>query len=98
MFARVRLPMGKPAPALEVAEETVLADQGKKYVWVVADHNVAERREVELGEHDGDLLVVKEGLGPDDRVIVAGGKGLHAGDKVEPCRTAMPGSKNEPRP
>ncbi|HVS38877.1 MAG TPA: efflux RND transporter periplasmic adaptor subunit [Gemmataceae bacterium] len=95
MFARVRLPMGKPAPALLIAEEAVFADQGKHYVWVVGDHNAAERRELELGQHDGDLIVVKEGLSPDDWVVVAGGKDLHAGDKVEPSRTAMPGSKNE---
>ena len=44
------------------------------------------------GEDDG-MRVVEEGLGPDDWVVVADGKGLHAGDKVEPCRTAMPGSK-----
>ena len=93
MFARVRVPFGKPAPALEVTEEAVFADQGKHYVWVVNDLGVAERREVRLGGEDGGMRVVEEGLGPDDWVVVAGGKDLHAGDKVEPCRAAMPGSK-----
>ena len=37
MFARVRLPVGKPASALVIAEEAIFADQGKKYVWVVND-------------------------------------------------------------
>ncbi len=93
MFARVRVPFGKPAPALEAAEEAVFTDQGKKYVWVVNDHNVVERRQVRLGGEDDGMRVVEEGLGPDDWVVVAGAKDLHAGDKVEPCRAAMPGSK-----
>ncbi len=98
MFARVRVPFGKPAPVLEIADSAIASDQGKRYVWVVGDHNVVERREVRLGRRDGDLIVVKEGLGPDDWVVVAGGNDLHAGNKVEPCRTAMPGSKTGPRP
>ena len=98
MFARVRLPIGKPAPALEVSEDAIFTDQGKHYVWVVNDRNIAERREVRLGSEDGGLRVVQEGLGPDDSVVVAGGKDLHTGDKVEPYRAAMPGSKPAPRP
>ncbi len=96
MSARVRVPFGKPAPALEVSDEAIFTDQGKPYVWVVNDHNIAERREVQLGSEDDGMRVVKEGLGPDDSVVVAGGKDLHAGDKVEPYRTAMPGSKAAP--
>ena len=93
MFARVRLPFGKPAPVLEAAEEAVFTDQGKPYVWVVNDRNAVERRPVRLGREDDGMRVVEEGLGPDDWVVVAGGRDLHAGDKVEPCRAAMPGSK-----
>jgi RND family efflux transporter MFP subunit len=98
MSARVRVPFGKPAPALETADEAIFSDQGKPYVWVVNDRNVVERREVRLGSEDDGMRVVKEGLGPDDSVVVAGGKDLHAGDKVEPYRTVMPGSKTGPRP
>ena len=94
---RVRLPFGKPALALLTADEAIFTDQGKHYVWVVNDNNIAERREVRLGSEDDGLRVV-EGLGPDDSVVVAGGKDLHAGDKVEPYRAAMPGSKPAPRP
>jgi hypothetical protein len=98
MFARVRVTFGKPNPALLTADEAIFTDQGKHYVWVVNDHSVAERREVQLGSEDDRMRVVKEGLGPDDSVVVAGGKDLHTGDKVEPYRTAMPGSKPAPRP
>ena len=90
------MPFGKPAPVLEIADSAIGADQGKKYVWVIGDHNVVERRDVRLGKRDGDLIVVQEGLGPDDWVVVAGGNDLHAGNKVEPCRAAMPGSKTGP--
>jgi RNA polymerase sigma factor (sigma-70 family) len=93
MFARVRVPFGQPAPVLETASEAVFADLGKKYVWVVNDHNVVDRRDVQLGQGDGDLIVVKEGLSANDWIVVSGGKDLHPGDKIEPCRMAMPGSK-----
>jgi RNA polymerase sigma factor (sigma-70 family) len=93
MFARVRLPFGKPAPVLETAAEAIFSDQNRHFVWVVNDRSVVERREVVVGPADDSLRVIKEGLGPDDWVVVAGGKDLRPGDKVEPCRTAMPGSK-----
>jgi RNA polymerase sigma factor (sigma-70 family) len=98
MFARVRMSLGKPAPVLETADEAIFTDQGKPHVWVINDRNVAERREVQLGSEDDGMRVVKEGLGPDDSVVVAGGKNLHVGDKVEPCRAVMPGSKTRLRP
>lgn len=98
MSARVRVPFGKPAPVLEAAPEAIFTDQGKHYVWVVGNGNTAERREVRLGREDDGMRVVEEGLGPDDWVVVAGGANLRAGDKVEPCRAAIPGVKAGPRP
>jgi RND family efflux transporter MFP subunit len=46
---RVRLPTGKPAPALLVPEAAILSDQDKRYVLIADDKNVAKRRNVTLG-------------------------------------------------
>jgi RND family efflux transporter MFP subunit len=46
---RVRLPVGKPYPALLVPETAILADQDKRYVLIVDDHNTVLRRNATLG-------------------------------------------------
>jgi membrane fusion protein, multidrug efflux system len=73
MFVRVRLPLGKPHPAILVAERALQSDQGQKFLMVVNDKNVVEYRRVATGplQEDG-LRVISEGLKPGDRVIVEG--------------------------
>jgi RND family efflux transporter MFP subunit len=46
---RVRLPTGKPAPALLVPETAILSDQDKRYLLIADDKNVVRRRNVTLG-------------------------------------------------
>jgi RND family efflux transporter MFP subunit len=85
MFARVRMPFGKPRSYFVVPEGAVFSDQGKRYVWVVNDRKV-ERRDVKLGAPaSGGMRVVSEGLRPDDWVVTAGAKGLQPGDSVTGC-------------
>jgi RND family efflux transporter MFP subunit len=88
LFARVRVPFGKPRRVLEVPEEAVGSDQGKRHVWVVNDRNVVDRREVKVGPVEEKMRVIEEGLGADDWVVTGGTVGLRAGDRVEPRRPA----------
>lgn len=46
---RVRVPVGKPYPALLVPETAILADQDKRYVLVADGENVVRRQNVVLG-------------------------------------------------
>jgi RND family efflux transporter MFP subunit len=46
---RVRLPTGKPTPALLVPETAILSDQDKRYVLIADDKNLVRRRNVTLG-------------------------------------------------
>jgi RND family efflux transporter MFP subunit len=46
---RVRLPTGKPSPALLVPETAILSDQDQRYLLIAADENVVRRRNVTLG-------------------------------------------------
>jgi multidrug efflux system membrane fusion protein len=73
MFVRIRLPLGKPRPALLVADAAVATDQGQKNLYVVDDNNVVHYRRVTLGplQEDG-LRVIEEGLKPGERVVVSG--------------------------
>jgi RND family efflux transporter MFP subunit len=73
MFVRVRLPIGKPHPALLVIDRAIGSDQGLKYVYVVDTENKAQQRRIETGplQEDG-LRVVTSGLKPEDWVAVGG--------------------------
>ncbi len=90
MFVRVRMTFGPPRAVLEVPEEAILSDQGKKYVLVVNDSNVAERRAVTLGPADNGLRIVEKGLRAEDWVVISGLADIHPGDRVEPRKKAMP--------
>jgi RND family efflux transporter MFP subunit len=90
MFARVRMTFGPPRAALVVPEAAVLSDQGRKYVLVVGDGNVAQRRPVTLGPTDDGMRVVEKGLRDEDWVVIAGAGGVHPGDPVEPRKKAAP--------
>ena len=72
LFVRIRLPIGQPYRSLLVPDESLLSDQGRKYVYVVAADNTVQYRAVEIGHAIKGLRVVKEGLELGDRVIVKG--------------------------
>lgn len=72
LFARVRVPVGRIANALLVPETAMGFDQIGRYVLIVDDKNVVERRSVEIGPQQGDYRVVDSGLKGDERVIVNG--------------------------
>jgi multidrug efflux pump subunit AcrA (membrane-fusion protein) len=90
MFVRVRLPLGKPRKVLTVPELAVLTKDSSKFVYVVGDKGKVELRAVKLGQLDGDLRVIEEGLKPDDWVAVSALGKFAEGDTVEPKRTSQP--------
>src|SRR5207249_660875 len=93
MRARVRVPVSDPHQALLITERAVGTDQGRKFVYVVNDKNIAERRDVQLDRVSDGLQVVREGLKPQDWVIVNGIQRVRDGAKVEPKQAPMPGAQ-----
>jgi RND family efflux transporter MFP subunit len=89
LFARVRLVTGPPREALLVPEQAVGAEDGRQFVLVVNGAGTVERRAVTVGQVDGGLRVIKEGLRADDRVIVSGPGAVKPGMTVRP-RPAAP--------
>ena len=85
-FVRVRLPFGKPRPALLVPDRAIGTDQSLKFVLVVNDQDVVERRDVKLGMPTNGLRVIESGLKSDDAVIVNGIQRARPGAKVKPQR------------
>jgi RND family efflux transporter MFP subunit len=92
MRARVRIPIGDPHKAVMVTERAVGNDQGRKFLYVVNDQDVVERRDVKLDRVADGLQIIKDGLKPDDWVIVNGIQRVRDAMKVAPKRGPMPGA------
>ena len=72
LFARLQLPGSGQYRAILIPDEAVGSDQSQKFVYVVDAESKAQYRPVKIGPLIDGLRVVREGLGPEDRVIVAG--------------------------
>jgi RND family efflux transporter MFP subunit len=93
LFARVRVPIGRPHKALLVSERALDTDQSQKILYVVNDRNEVVTRPVRVGAlHDG-LREITEGLKPGDKVIVKGLQQVRPGLIVEPKLVDMPGAQ-----
>jgi len=85
MFARVRVPGSPPYEALLVPDVAIGTEQIRKFVYVVNGENTVGQKYVTLGQVTPDgLRVIKDGLAPDDRVIVNGLMRVRPGAKVTP--------------
>jgi RND family efflux transporter MFP subunit len=92
-FGRVRLIGSAPYEALLLPDTAIATDQSRKIVFVVKDDDTVEARPVVLGPLDEGLRVIREGLKPEDRVIVNGLQRARVGAKVMP-QTAPTGGKS----
>jgi len=92
-FGRVRLIASAPYEALLVPDTAIATDQSRKIVFVVKDDDTVEAKPVILGPLDEGLRVIREGLKPEDRVIVDGVQRARVGAKVSPHAPPAAGHK-----
>jgi len=92
-FGRVRLIASAPYEALLVPDGAIATDQARKIVFVVKDDNTVEAKPVILGPLDEGLRVVRDGLKPEDRVVVDGLQRARVGAKVTPHDAKPAGGK-----
>jgi membrane fusion protein, multidrug efflux system len=85
-FGRVRLATSAPYDSLMVPDTAIVTDQSRKLVMTVRDGTVVPKP-VRTGPKDGELRVIRDGLAPDDQVIINGLMRARPGAKV----TAQPG-------
>jgi RND family efflux transporter MFP subunit len=83
-FARLRLAVVPPAPALMVPDSAVLLDQSQHIVMTVGADGTVVPKPVETGDLRGGLRIIRSGLTPDDHVIVDGIVRAVPGSKVAP--------------
>ncbi len=84
MFARMRLYGAGEYEAVLIPDAAIVADQALKLVMVVGEDDVIEARVVELGPVVGGLRVVRSGLAPDERIVIAGLMRARPGQRVTP--------------
>ncbi|MCU0940217.1 MAG: efflux RND transporter periplasmic adaptor subunit [Burkholderiaceae bacterium] len=87
-FGRIRAVVETAKDALLIPRRAVQEVQGMQTVLVVGADNLVALRTIQPGESVGDLLIVRDGLKPGERVIVDGIQKARPGSKVNPTATA----------
>ena len=84
-FARLRVPIGRPAPALLLPAAAVMPDQSREVVMTVAPDGTIVPKPVEAGGLHHGLRVIRSGLAPTDVVVIDGLVRVRPGAKVTPA-------------
>jgi RND family efflux transporter MFP subunit len=84
MFVRIRIPSIEETPSLLVYEKAIGTDLGGKFILIVGDDNVVERRYVTLGQLYENMRVIEKGLEATDRYIYKGIQRARPGMPVTP--------------
>ena len=88
----VEIPVGMSEQRLLVARSALLWDgHGNAWVYVRADGGSFRRQLVELGQTDGDDIVVARGLNEDDEVVTTAAQALYG----EEFKGSMPVEDDE---
>jgi membrane fusion protein, multidrug efflux system len=98
LFARVRLPGSSQYKALLIPDEAIGSDLTQRFAFVVNDQHAVEYRKVTLGPIIDGLRVIRDGLKPEDWVIVNGVQRVRAGAKVDPQQQEIPKNQALPTP
>jgi len=81
-FVNIRLLLGNAAAAVLVPASAPQMSAAGSYVYVVKPDSTAEQRKVTLGQRQGDLIIVENGIAAGEKVVVNGQLGVTPGGKV----------------
>lgn len=84
MFGNMRLAAGGKAQALLVPDAAIQTDQARKLVLTVNADRTVVPKPVVLGPVVDGLRIVRSGLTPQDKVVIAGTQMAQPGGKVQP--------------
>lgn len=83
MFGNMRMSTGAARAALLVPDAAITTDQARRVVQVAAADGAITPKPVELGPVVDGLRVIRSGLSPSDRVVIAGGQLVFPGVKAQ---------------
>jgi RND family efflux transporter MFP subunit len=81
-FARVRIPGSGTYQAMLVRDTAIGSDQGKPFVYIIDGSDKAAVRNVVTGPLEDGLRIIREGLTPEDRVVINGLMSVRPGAQV----------------
>ena len=81
-FVKVRLVLSKLQGAVLVPAAAPLMSAKGPFVYVIKEDSTAELRPVKLGQRQGDLVVVDDGIRSGEQVVINGQVGVIPGGKV----------------
>jgi len=94
-FARVRIVVDDPSETVLVPIKCLQEVQGKYNVFVVSADNNIEFRAVEVGETLQDMIVIKSGLTPNERIVLEGITKVKTGLTIVPEEKAFDSVRNK---
>ena len=89
-FVKVRLILQTQRDAVLVPADAPQLSAKGPFVYVVKPDSSAELRPVKVGQRQEDLIVIKDGLKADERVVVSGQLGVTPGGKVRVLQPTDP--------
>ena len=89
-FVKVRLILQTQRDAVLVPADAPQLSAKGPFVYVVKPDSSAELRPVKVGQRQEDLVVIKDGLKADERVVVSGQLGVTPGGKVRVLQPTDP--------
>jgi multidrug efflux system membrane fusion protein len=89
-FIKVRLILQTQRDAVLVPADAPQLSAKGPFVYVVKPDSSAELRPVKVGQRQEDLIVIKDGLKADERVVVSGQLGVTPGGKVRVLQPTDP--------
>jgi RND family efflux transporter MFP subunit len=96
LFARLRIPAGSKYKTLMLPPEALGSDLSQQFVFVVDDQNLVQYRKVTPGPLIDGLRVIRDGIQPEDWVIVKGVQRARTGAKVDPIKQDSAGAQPSP--
>ena len=97
-FAKIRLVLDRMKNAVLVPADAPQMSAKGSFVYVVKPDSSAELRLVKIGQRQGDLVVVEQGVKPGERVVVSGQLGVTPGGKVRVAQPATPATPQTVNP
>ena len=85
-FVNVRLILGTQRNAVLVPADTPQLSAKGSFVYIVKPDSTAELRPVTVGQRQGDLVVIDQGVKAGERVVIAGQLGVTPGGRVNVTR------------
>jgi membrane fusion protein, multidrug efflux system len=89
-FANVRLILETQRDAVLIPAEAPQMSAKGPFVYVVKEDSVAELRPVNLGQRQGELVVIEQGVKAGERVVVQGHLGVTPGGAVNVMQAGAP--------